>query len=154
MGQSLRVPVKELTEGRLISASHSQSIGDTVFVMEDARPVAFAICHCGSGSEAFADDELLVKFAFVHPDHPRADVVFRALLTAAEGFGSERGMKVLGAMASAARRATVEALLSCGYLVAQMHQQQIWMPGCSASESLDYARQSFSTNHFALAEWR
>ncbi len=63
-------------------------LGDTALVWEDSKLVAFAVCHCGAGTEAGVDN-CYVKFGGVRPD-ARALRNFGRLLDACEALAIEK----------------------------------------------------------------
>lgn len=97
----------------------------------------FALCHCGTGSEA-VHGSCYVKFAAVRGG-PAARAQFGRLLSACEAFAAERGASLLVAGVSTARREAYEHLLERGYraevLGLAMHRPNepgYHRPGCYA----------------------
>lgn len=80
---------------REIVAVNKLSLGDTVLVHDDSTLDAFAICHCGPGTEA-GEDVCFVKFGAVRPGPGAADR-FERLLDACEDLAFERGLRQLDA---------------------------------------------------------
>lgn len=71
---------------REIEAVHAQNLGDTVLLGDEAGLAAFAVCHCGAGSEA-GSDVCYVKFAAVRPRR-QAGEQFERLLALCEAYGA------------------------------------------------------------------
>ena len=75
---------------REIVAVQTQNLGDTVLLWDETDLVGFAICHCGTGSEA-GSEVCYVKFGAVHPGI-RAGEQFEQLLDRCEAFGASQKM--------------------------------------------------------------
>ncbi|OUC15586.1 MAG: GNAT family N-acetyltransferase [Alkalinema sp. CACIAM 70d] len=78
---------------REIEAVHSQNLGDTVLLWDDTGLAGFAICHCGTGSEA-GSNVCYVKFAAVRPGLTAGEQ-FETLLTLCETYGANQNMRRL-----------------------------------------------------------
>ena len=78
---------------REIEAVHAQALGDTVLLWDEAGLAAFAVCHCGAGSEA-GSGACYVKFGAVRPG-PGAAEQFETLLDLCEGHGASQRMSRL-----------------------------------------------------------
>jgi GNAT superfamily N-acetyltransferase len=76
-----------------IRSVHSQNLGDTVLLYGGDSLDAFAVCHCGEGSEAGAG-ACYIKFAAVRPG-PSADQMFGRLLDACQSLAAEKGLAKL-----------------------------------------------------------
>jgi GNAT superfamily N-acetyltransferase len=98
---------------REITATDSQGLGETVLLPEGGPVTAFAICHCGAGTEA-GSGACFVKFAAARPGKD-ADVRFEQLLDACEALAAERGATRLMAGVNTARHGAYRVLLDRGY---------------------------------------
>jgi len=98
---------------REIRSIQEQSLGDTVLLWGGDAVDAFAVCHCGQGTEAGAN-VCYIKFAAVKPG-PNSEKVFGRLLDACEALGAERGMKRLEAGVNLNRSQAYRALLERGF---------------------------------------
>ncbi len=98
-----------------ILAATELALGDTVMVYDDAGLGAFAVCHVGAGSEA-GSGICYVKFAAARAgaDAPGR---FSHLVDAVESFAASRGVSVVTAGVSTARRGAYAQLLGRGYQV-------------------------------------
>jgi GNAT superfamily N-acetyltransferase len=112
---------RELTEavypgldlGIEIRSVAQQDLGDTLLVSDADRLAAFAICHCGAGSEA-GGDTCYVKFGAALPG-PGAAGRFEALLAACEAYAAERGLHRLVAGVNLARFEAYQTMLAAGF---------------------------------------
>lgn len=75
---------------REIMAVRTQSLGDTVLLMEKKTLVGIAVCHCGPGTEA-GKDTCYIKFGAVRKGPEAADH-FDRLLNACEELATNHGM--------------------------------------------------------------
>jgi GNAT superfamily N-acetyltransferase len=75
---------------REIEAVHAQNLGDTVLLWDEIGLAGFAICHCGTGSEA-GNDVCYIKFGAVRPGI-QAGEQFEHLLTLCEAYGATQKM--------------------------------------------------------------
>jgi GNAT superfamily N-acetyltransferase len=96
-----------------IRAVLAQGTGETVLLWDGSRLEAFAICHCGPGSEA-ETGTAYVKFGACRLG-PKADVVFARLLAACERFASRRYIPSLVAGVNTARQSAYRAMLASGF---------------------------------------
>lgn len=96
-----------------INAVATQKLGDTLLIWDDARLVAFAVCHCGPGTEA-GSGTCYVKFGAVRPG-PTAGEDFDCLLKACEELASKSGLSRLVAGVSAARHEAYRVMLERGF---------------------------------------
>ncbi len=87
--------------------------GDTGLLWDTDRLEAFALCHCGPGSEA-EDGTCYVKFGACRPG-PRAEANLGRLLDECERFAAGRSAEWLVAGANAARRRAYGAMLDGGF---------------------------------------
>jgi GNAT superfamily N-acetyltransferase len=98
---------------REIHALQNQGLGDTALVWDEAGLAAFAVVHCGPGSEAGSGTGL-IKFGAARPG-PRVREDFDRLLTAAEAYAASRGAATLMAGVSLARKPAYEQLRAQGF---------------------------------------
>jgi hypothetical protein len=92
-----------------IRSVYSQKLGDTIFFSGDQGVEAFAICHCGAGTEA-GGDLCYVKFAMA-----RNAAAFDRLLDACEAFAVSRGVSRVEAGVNLGRFAAYRHMLRRGY---------------------------------------
>lgn len=108
-----------------IRAVLAQRTGDTLLLWEGSRLEAFAICHCGPGSEA-ESGTCYVKFGLCRHGQ-RTEAVFRRLLHACQRFAGGRSVEWLIAGANTARHGAYRAMLASGFkpeiLGVAMHQR-------------------------------
>ncbi|HVH47501.1 MAG TPA: hypothetical protein VM925_34435 [Labilithrix sp.] len=98
-----------------------RKLGDSLFAYNGEKIVGFAICHYGPGSEAFVDDELSIKTAFVDTDAPNAAGVFEALLESAEDIAASEKLARVHTMVSGGRRIALDILRRREYAAAEVH---------------------------------
>lgn len=98
-----------------IRAVLAQGSGDTLLLWEGSRLDAFAICHCGSGSEA-ENGTCYVKFGLCRSGQ-QSNVIFQRLLDACERFAADRSASALVAGVNTARRDAYHAMLGHGFKV-------------------------------------
>jgi len=96
-----------------IRAVDRQKLGDTVLVMDRDGIAAFAVCHCGPGTEA-GSGVCYVKFAAVRPDSGAAGA-FEALLGGVEDYARSLGAAKITAGVNLARREAFQALRARGF---------------------------------------
>ncbi len=96
-----------------IRAVHSQNLGDTVLVWDDAGLAGLAICHRGPGSEA-GSGACYVKFGAARSG-ANAGRVFEQLLDACESFAASHGARRLIAGGNMAREEAFHALVARGF---------------------------------------
>jgi GNAT superfamily N-acetyltransferase len=96
-----------------IVATHGHGFGETLLLFDGDRLTGFAVCHCGSNTEA-GSGGCYVKFGAVRPG-PDADVTFARLLAACEGLAAERGLAQLSAGINTARREAYRCRLAAGF---------------------------------------
>src|SRR2546425_724374 len=101
---------------REIQAVDTQSLGETLLVHEGKRLVAFAVCHCGPGTEG-GSGTCYVKFGAVHPG-PNAPKTFDTLLDACQDLAAARGLKKVVAGANLAREEAYRAMVARGFRTA------------------------------------
>ena len=129
---------------REIRAVCEQRLGDTVLVWDNSKLAAFAVCHCGPGSEA-GSGVCYIKFAAVCPGSGAADSHFRRLLDRVATFASASRAKKIIAGVNLARREAFQALLNAGFRV---ESQGIAMETGDASSG--YNRR----DAYILDDWR
>jgi GNAT superfamily N-acetyltransferase len=98
---------------REIRAVQAQNLGETVLVRENGSLDAFAVCHCGPGTEAGAG-KCYVKFGAARPIAPAA-AAFGQLLAACEHLASDRGLTHIEAGMSLAREQAYRQMVEAGY---------------------------------------
>jgi GNAT superfamily N-acetyltransferase len=98
---------------REIRAVDEQRLGDTILLADNSRLVAFAVCHCGAGSEA-GSGACYVKFAAVRSGHA-ANQHFDELLRNCEKFAALKGAARLIAGVNTSRSQSYRALLAHGF---------------------------------------
>lgn len=96
-----------------IRAVLARGTGDALLLWTGDRLAAFAVCHCGPGSEA-ERGHCYVKAAMCRPG-PRADAIFADLLAACGRFAADRGAEWLVAGVNTARRRAYRAMLADGF---------------------------------------
>jgi len=96
-----------------IRSVEEQKLGDTVLLWNGDALDAFAVCHCGEGTEAGANN-CYVKFAAVRPS-ANAENTFEQLLTACEALGVERGLKRVEAGVNLGRTRSYRNMLEQGF---------------------------------------
>jgi GNAT superfamily N-acetyltransferase len=98
---------------REIRAVHAQNLGETVLVRENGSLDAFAVCHCGPGTEAGAG-KCYVKFGAARAAAPAAPA-FGRLLAACENLASDRGLTHIEAGMNLAREQAYRQMVEAGY---------------------------------------
>jgi GNAT superfamily N-acetyltransferase len=96
-----------------IWAIRSQNLGETLLLWGGDSLDAFAVCHCGEGTEA-GKDSCFVKFAAVRPG-PGADKAFERLLDECESLASDRGLRRLEAGVNLGRSKAYRRMLERGF---------------------------------------
>jgi hypothetical protein len=96
-----------------ILAVKNQSLGETVLLWDGGSLDAFAVCHCGEGTEA-GRDTCYVKFAAVGQG-PGADKLFERLLDACEALAVERGLHRIEAGVNLGRSRAYRQMLARGF---------------------------------------
>jgi predicted N-acetyltransferase YhbS len=87
--------------------------GDTILVRDGASPAAFAVCHCGAGTEA-GSDVCFVKFGAADPRRDPA-AAFDRLVDACATLAAARGLGRLVIGVATANRAAYRRLLESGF---------------------------------------
>lgn len=93
-----------------IRAVHSQNLGDTILVWDDAGLAGLAICHRGRGSEA-GSGACYVKFGAARSG-ANAGRAFEQLLDACESFAASQGARRLIVGGNMAREEAFHALVA------------------------------------------
>jgi GNAT superfamily N-acetyltransferase len=94
---------------RELRSLEAQKLGDSVLLFDNSRLAAFAICHCGAGTEA-GDGNSYVKFGVA-----RNAESFEGLLDACEAFALRRGLSRLEAGMNLARDDAYRRMLARGF---------------------------------------
>lgn len=102
-----------LNVDREISAVQQQGLGDTVAVWNGSRLAAFAVCHCGEGTEATRGN-CYIKFGAAQPG-PAAPQYFDGLLAACEDLARTRGLTRVVAGMNLGRDAAYRRLIAAGF---------------------------------------
>lgn len=92
-----------------ICAVANQKLGDTALVWENSRLAAFAVCHCGAGTEA-GNGNCYVKFGAA-----RNPASFERLLEGCELLAVKHGLSRLEAGVSLARHDAYQRMLARGF---------------------------------------
>ncbi|MEW6271809.1 MAG: GNAT family N-acetyltransferase [Thermodesulfobacteriota bacterium] len=95
-----------------IEATSRLGLGDTVLVRDGGRVQAFALCHCGAGTEA-GGGACFVKLAMVRPG--AGEAALARLLDGCAALAVRRSLSVLLAGVSTANRAAYRHLLARGF---------------------------------------
>lgn len=112
--QSLTDAIYEgLDLGKEIQAVDTLQLGDTVMLWDNDRLLGFAICHCGSGTEA-GSQTCFVKFGAVRPGY-KAGEHFEQLLDLCEAFGYQQGLTKLLAGVNTSRYEAYGKMLNLGF---------------------------------------
>ncbi len=96
-----------------IRAVQNQQLGDTLLLWRESKLSAFAVCHCGEGTEA-GPGTCYVKFAAVRLGS-HADAEFDRLLSACESFAAKRALPKLIAGVNTARAEAYTQMLLRGF---------------------------------------
>jgi len=96
-----------------ILSVQKQKLGDTILLWDGDVLDAFAVGHCGVGTEA-GTDLCYIKFAAVRPG-ANAERVFERLLLACEGLAAERGLHRLEVSVNLGRSQAYRSMLRYGF---------------------------------------
>jgi len=96
-----------------IRAVKNQGLGDTLLLWGGDSLDAFAVCHCGEGTEA-GRDTCYIKFAAVRPG-PVADNAFDRALDGCEALAVERGLRRMEAGVNLNRSQAYRKMLKRGF---------------------------------------
>src|ERR1700680_3505909 len=96
-----------------IRSVQEQKLGETVLIWNRDALDAFAVCHCGEGTEAGANN-CYIKFAAVRPA-ANAENRFEQLLKACEALAAGRGLKRLEAGVNLGRSRAYRGMLEQGF---------------------------------------
>jgi GNAT superfamily N-acetyltransferase len=94
-------------------ALQNQSLGETLLLWGGDTLDAFAVGHCGEGTEA-GRDTCYIKFAAVRPG-PDSDRTFERLLDACESLAVERGLRRMEAGVNLNRSRAYRQMLARGF---------------------------------------
>ena len=119
-----------------------QSLGETVLLWDGDLLDAFAVCHCGEGTEA-GTDNCLIKFAAVRSGS-NAGRNLEHLLEACESLAQSRGMHRIEAGVNLGRSQAYRDMLRFGY---RTHTQGVAM---HRPDSAGYNRPDV----YVLDDWR
>ncbi|MEE2638593.1 MAG: GNAT family N-acetyltransferase [Acidobacteriota bacterium] len=98
---------------REVRAVQTQALGDTVLVWAGDRLEAFAVCHCGAGTEAGAG-ACYVKFGAARPG-PGVETRFERLLTACMSLARSKRLPRVDAGVSLARERAYQTMRARGF---------------------------------------
>jgi GNAT superfamily N-acetyltransferase len=98
---------------REIQTVYTHGFGETVLIWDKDRLVGFAICHCGSSTEA-GSGNCYIKFGAVQLG-PKAGHLFEQLLDACEFLAAEQGMTRLLAGVNTARHEAYRTMIVRGF---------------------------------------
>lgn len=119
---------------REIRAVHAQRLGDTVMIWNDRELLAFAVCHCGPGTEA-GNNNCYIKFGAASPG-PDVELHFEMLIRACESLAASRGLTQLVAGVNLSRHEAYSRILAQGFCIdrtgATMHRPS--EPGYSRAD--------------------
>ncbi len=148
--ERLAAEARELTDGvfpgldvrKEMVAVVRQSAGDVVALLQGSRLSAFAVCHCGPGSEG-GTGVCYIKFGAARSG-PGARLWFQRLLDACECLASQRGLAQLQAGVNTARVQAYSAMLT--------HRFRIEITGVAMHRPNDagYCR----PDAFVIDDWR
>jgi len=125
-----------------IRSIQKQQLGDTILVWGGDVLEAFAVCHCGTGSEA-GTDICYVKFAAVRPGQS-AERSFQHLILACEGLTASRGLHRLEMSVNLGRSRAYRQLLQHGF---RSHAQGVAL---HRPDSPGYCR----ADDYVIDDWR
>ncbi|HUB96149.1 MAG TPA: GNAT family N-acetyltransferase [Stellaceae bacterium] len=128
--------------GREMEAVADGKQGDVIVLTEGSSVAAFAICHCGPGSEG-GSAHCYVKFAFARPGTTGSDRLER-LIQACESYAAARGAQSMSAGTSTGRHFAYRLLVGMGFRT-QLTGIQMHRPWIEAYDRADV---------FALDDWR
>ncbi|MGH9691999.1 MAG: GNAT family N-acetyltransferase [Candidatus Acidiferrales bacterium] len=96
-----------------IRSVRDQNLGETILMWGGDSLDAFAVCHCGEGTEA-GKNTCYVKFAAVRPG-PGAENNFDRLLDSCEALAAERGLRRMEAGVNLGRSGAYRHMLQRGF---------------------------------------
>jgi GNAT superfamily N-acetyltransferase len=102
-----------LNVGREILAVAHQGLGDTVLIWGGDSLEAFAVCHCGAGTEAGAG-ACYIKFAAARPE-VGVETSFQYLVDACQALAVERGLERVEGGVNFGRCSAYRAMLRAGF---------------------------------------
>jgi len=131
-----------------------RGLGDTFVMRSEGRVLGFAICHFGPLSEAYGDEQVLVKYLYIDPQSPEPGAACDRLLAGVESHAARAGFTSVALVVSSARRAAVELLLARGYRTIVLESQWLMVPNAPGSDLMAHAASAFRASQYALADWR
>jgi hypothetical protein len=131
-----------------------RGLGDTFVMRAEGQVLGFAICHFGPLSEAYSDEQVLIKYLYVDPQSPDPRGACERLLASVESQAARTGLTSAALVVSSARRATVELLLTRGYRTLVLESQWLMVPNAPGSDLIAHAASTFRSSQYALADWR
>lgn len=90
-----------------------KGLGDVIMIAKDSRIAAFAICHCGRGSEGGAAS-CYIKYGQLRSG-PEAPALLARLLAACNDFAQRRGASQLSLGVNLGRMAAYRSLIDLGF---------------------------------------
>jgi len=102
-----------LDVGVEIRSVKSQKLGETILLWSGDVLDAFAVCHCGEGTEA-GKGNCYVKFAAARPG-PGVEIRFGHLLDACEALAAEKALEQLHADVNVSRSQAYRRMLQRGF---------------------------------------
>jgi hypothetical protein len=99
-----------------ILAATNYNHGDTALIWENSKLVAFAVCHCGPGTEA-GYDICYVKFGAARPGKG-AGCAFELMLAGCQSMAFDRGLSQIEAGVNLARRDAYQRMCARGFRTA------------------------------------
>jgi GNAT superfamily N-acetyltransferase len=125
-----------------IQAVDTLKLGDTVMLWDNNRLLGFAVCHCGSGTEA-GQDTCFIKFGAIRPGNQLQEH-FEQLLNLCEAFAFEQGLTKLQAGVNTSRHQAYQTMLNLGFRT-EITGVAMQKPNQSGFNRLDV---------FVLDDWR
>jgi len=104
-----------LDVSREITAVAELGLGEILLLWSGDSLDAFAVCHCGEGTEAGCGNCYL-KFAAARSGD-QAERAFERLLAACQGFAAERGLERVQGGVNTARCQAYRSMLRCGFQI-------------------------------------
>ena len=127
---------------REIRSLDEQGLGEVVLIQDNQGVAAFAICHCGSGSEA-GPDRCYIKFAAVRPA-PTPETALLRLLSAVEHMARHKGLRQTATGVNTGREKIARLMAELGFktLTQGLSMHRPNEPGFSCRDA------------FVLDDWR
>lgn len=98
-----------------IKTVHKMNFGETLILFDENKVVGFAICHCGSDTEA-GNDKCYIKFGAVKANSD-AQVNFMNLLNACEELALSKGLSILTGGVNAGRYNAYQSMLKQNFSI-------------------------------------